>query len=182
MPGIWSSFRAGVHHGDLGAVRNGLSGAVTSVDAGLGQGRLRLSDGREGTFDRELLDRAQTRLAYVSHPFPAQGQTTDTTHVIAGPLSTAEGSYVALSRARARTHVYAARDELDLTRDAPPEAAVTALGTRLGRSEPEMPSIRIPLAHEARVERQHARAASSGGLDRAGEQLALLRAERDRLG
>ncbi|MEA2371472.1 MAG: hypothetical protein QOH12_1866 [Solirubrobacteraceae bacterium] len=173
--------RAGVHHPDLGAVRNGISGAVTSVDPGLGQGTLRLSDGRQGTFDRELLDRAQTRLAYVSHPFPAQGQTTDTTHVIAGPQSTAEGSYVALTRARARTHVYAARDELDLTPDATPEAAVAALATRLGRSEPEMPSIRIPLAHEQRIEREHARAASSGGLDRAAEQLAQLRSERDRL-
>lgn len=65
--------RAGVHHPDLGAVRNGISGAVTSVDAGLGQGTLRLSDGRAGTFDRELLDWARTRLAYVSHPFPSAG-------------------------------------------------------------------------------------------------------------
>ena len=56
------------------------------VDAGLGQATLRLTDGREGPFDKRLLDAAQIRLAYVSHPFPAQGQTTDTTHVIATAL------------------------------------------------------------------------------------------------
>jgi hypothetical protein len=78
--------------------------------------------------------------------------------------------------------VYAARGELDLTPHASPEAAVTALATRLGRSEPEMPSIHIPLAHEQRIEREHARAASSGGPDRATEQLEQLRSERDRLG
>ena len=84
--------RAPVQHPDLGSVRNGVIGQVVDVDAEAGTATLRLSDGREAAFDRETLDKGQVRLAYVSHPFPAQGRTTDTTHLIAGPLSTAEGS------------------------------------------------------------------------------------------
>jgi hypothetical protein len=170
--------RSGVHHPSLGAVRNGTGGDVLSVDAGLGQVTVRLTDGREGTFDRSLLDAAATRLAYVSHPFLAQGQTTDTTHVIATRLSTAEGSYVGLTRARSRTHVYAATDELDLQPADAREKQLAALAERLGRSVPEMPSIRVPLAHEQRVEREHAERAAP---DSRPASIGELRAERDRL-
>ena len=170
--------RAGVVHPVFGAVRNGISGEVTSIDAGLGQATLRLSDGREGPFDKPLLDAAQTRLAYASHPFPAQGQTTDTTHVIATRLSTAEGSYVGLTRARSRTHVYAASDDLDLQPGTPRDQAIATLAERLGRSEPEMPSIRIPLAHEREVEAaQTAEAIATHDLS----TVETLRNERDRL-
>ena len=151
---------------------------MLSVDAGLGQATVRLADGREGTFDRPLLDAAQTRLAYVSHPFPAQGQTTDTTHVIATRLSTAEGSYVGLTRARSRTHVYAASDELELQPGAQREMQLAALAERLGRSVPEMPSIRVPLAHEQRVEREHTERTAPNARP---AMIAEFRAERDRL-
>jgi hypothetical protein len=139
---------------------------------------VRLADGREGPFDRSLLDAAATRLAYVCHPFRAQGQTTDTTHVIATRLSTAEGSYVGLTRARSRTHVYAATDELELQPGAPREPALATLAERLGRSVPEMPSIRVPLAHEQRVEREHT---ERTGTDPRPASIGELRAERDRL-
>ena len=151
---------------------------MLSVDAGLGQATVRLADGREGTFDRPLLDAAQTRLAYVSHPFPAQGQTTDTTHVIATRLSTAEGSYVGLTRARSRTHVYAASDEFELQPGVQREMQLAALAERLGRSVPKMPSIRVPLAHEQRVEREHTERTAP---DARPATIGELRAERDRL-
>ncbi|MEA2369938.1 MAG: hypothetical protein QOH12_332 [Solirubrobacteraceae bacterium] len=171
--------RSGVVHPVFGAVRNGISGEVMSVDAGLGQATLRLFDGREGPFDNKpLLDAAQTRLAYVSHPFPAQGQTTDTTHVIATHLSTAEGSYVGLTRARSRTRVYAASDDLDLQLDTPRDQAVASPADRLGRSEAEMASIRIPLAHEREVEAaQTAETIATHDLP----TVETLRDERDRL-
>jgi hypothetical protein len=186
--------RAPVQHPDLGSVRNGVTGHVIDVDAEAGVATVRLSDGREPAFDSGLLDTGQVRLAYVSHPFTAQGRTTDTTHVIAGPLSTAEGSYVALTRAREHTHLYASSDHLDLPDQQ--EQAIVVLAQRLGRSEPDLPSIRIPLAHEQhvqrehvqltlpldheqRVERNHVHLILPLGLDEAGESVARLRVERD---
>jgi conjugative relaxase-like TrwC/TraI family protein len=188
--------RAPVQHPDLGSVRNGVSGHVIDVDAEAGVATLRLSDGREAAFDRGLLDTGQVRLAYVSHPFPAQGRTTDTTHVIAGPLSTAEGSYVALTRAREHTHLYASSDLLELPEQREP--ALAALAERLGRSEPDLPSIRVPLAHEQHVEREHEQLTLPLDheqhvereheqltlpldLEQPGESVARLRVERDRL-
>ncbi len=50
------------------------------------------------------------RLAYVQHPFPAQGITTDTAHLIVSAHATREGTYVALTRAREETHLYADLD------------------------------------------------------------------------
>jgi ATP-dependent exoDNAse (exonuclease V) alpha subunit len=97
--------RAAIHHPQLGAVRNGVSGEIVDVDPIGEVATLRFSDGRDGRFDRRLLDAAQVRLAYVSHPFPSQGATTDTTHVIAGSLSTAEGSYVAGGGGGGRGHM-----------------------------------------------------------------------------
>jgi hypothetical protein len=171
--------RAPVRHPDLGSVRNGVSGQVIDVDTEAGTATLRLSDGREAAFDRGLLDTGQVRLGYVSHPFPAQGRTTDTTHVIAGPLSTAEGSYVALTRAREHTHLYASSDQLELPEQREP--AIAALAERLGRSEPDMPSIRVPLAHEQHVQREHEQLTLPLDHEQPGESVARLRAERDRL-
>jgi hypothetical protein len=169
--------RAPVQHPDLGSVRNGVTGQVIDVDGGVGTAALRLSDDREAVFDRVMLDAGQVRLAYVSHPFPAQGRTTDTTHVIAGPLSTAEGSYVALTRAREHTHLYASSEQLELPESR--EQAIAILAERLGRSEPDLPSIRIPLAHEQHVEREQVQLTFD--VDQASESVDALRVERDRL-
>ena len=169
--------RAPVQHPDLGSIRNGVAGQVIDVDADVGTAAMRLSDGREAVFDRVTLDAGQVRLAYVSHPFPAQGRTTDTTHVIAGPLSTAEGSYVALTRAREHTHLYSSSEQLELPEGR--EQAIAVLAERLGRSEPDLPSIRIPLAHEQHVEREQVQLTLD--VDQAGESVDVLRVERDRL-
>ena len=86
---------------------------------------------------------------------------------------------MAITRARQQTRIYAARDQLDLAPDASRQQQVRALAQRLGRSEPEIPSISIPLAHEQRVEAQHGKQT----LDRPGRQeketLERLRAQRD---
>jgi hypothetical protein len=169
--------RAPIQHSDLGSVRNGVSGHVLDVDAEAGTATLRLSDGREAVFDRATLDTGQVRLAYVSHPFPAQGRTTDTTHVIAGPLSTAEGSYVALTRSREHTHLYASSDQLELPESR--DQAIAILAERLGRSEPDLPSIRVPLAHEQHIEREHVQLTLD--VHQASQSVDALRAERDRL-
>jgi conjugative relaxase-like TrwC/TraI family protein len=179
-----------VAHPDLGRVSNGTAGQVLDVAQDGQEARLRLSDGREAVFPRELLDAAQTRLSYVQHPFPAQGVTVDSGHVIVGEHATAEGSYVALTRARMSTHLYATPDR-ELAPDAGREAVVAALAERMGRTEPEMPSIALPLAHEQRVEAEHARETrprpspppeeDQPKRSAMRDEIAELRAERDRI-
>lgn len=102
---------------------------------------LELGGGTSVRLDRHQLATADIRLAYVQHPFPAQGLTTDTTHLIIAEHATAEGSYVALTRARQQTHLYA-------TRDPETEDDVASLAERMSRTEPDLPSIATPLAHE----------------------------------
>jgi hypothetical protein len=94
------------------------------------------------------------RLAYVQHPFPAQGRTTDTAHLIVAEHATEEGSYVAITRARQQAHVYASRELLEIDQSEP---YIEPLAEHVARAEPEIPSIRYPLAHEAHIAREHAR-------------------------
>ncbi len=144
--------RRTVHHPELGAVRNGTTGHLTDVGNGGQQLSLRLDDGRLIELERRQIDAADVRLAYVQHPFPSQGQTTDSAHLIVGEHATQEGSYVAITRARERTDIYASLDELE-SEDEPDR--LTMLAESMGRSEDEVASIDIPLAHEASIEHEH---------------------------
>jgi ATP-dependent exoDNAse (exonuclease V) beta subunit len=83
--------------------------------------------------------------------------------MIVAEHATQEGSYVALTRARDRTTIYAARD-VD-TEDGH-ETALTALAERMSRIEPEVPSLHVPLAHEAAVTREIETVQSDPGPDR----------------
>jgi energy-coupling factor transporter ATP-binding protein EcfA2 len=177
-----------IAHPELGRVTNGTTAQVRDVDSAGQSVRLVLSDGREARFDRDLLDAGQARLSYVQHPFPAQGATTDTAHVIVAEHATAEGSYVALTRARASTHLYATPQP---GRDVKRDTVVTLLAERMGRTEPEIPSIAVPLAHEQRGEALHARESRPTPPPEedqprqpqppARDELAKRQAERDRL-
>ncbi len=92
----------------------------------------------------------------MTHTFPAQGQTVDRAHVIGEPLADANGTYVALSRARESTRLYASLEQLGAPgdQDAGRETQLARLAGQLGRSEPELPSISTPLAHEQHTERE----------------------------
>ncbi len=142
--------RAASQHPELGPVRNGTRGEVLRV-AGE-RARVRLADGREAVFSRGQLDAGDARLAYVSHTFPAQGQTVDCAHVLADRLADDHGSYVALTRARERTHLYASAERLEPGEGS--ETQLASLARQLGRSELELPSISIALAHERQAERE----------------------------
>jgi conjugative relaxase-like TrwC/TraI family protein len=135
--------RRGVQLPVGGKVRNGTVGTVVSVDVEREQLVLRLGDERVVPLSREYVDRADLRLAYVQHPFPAQGQTTDTTHLIIGDHASREGTYVGLTRGRDRTQLYTSLEQLspDAT-----DVGLLALAEVVGRSEPAVPSIRTPLA------------------------------------
>lgn len=171
--------RAPVTHPELGQIRNGATAEVLDVDAGREQAVLQLADGRLADWNKQTLDTAQTRLAYVSHPFPAQGRTTDTAHLIVAPYATAEGSYVSITRARDQTRIYAAREQLDLPAQTTPRQEIDALADRLGRNEPEMPSISLPLAHEQHIEHEHAKQTLRRG--KHPDVLQALREQRDEL-
>jgi len=151
--------RAASRHPQLGAVRNGTRGRVLDIAEDGQHAILRLADGRQASWERSELDAASARLAYVSHTFPAQGQTVDRAHVIAGQLADTNGTYVAITRARERTHLYASAERLDEPADAGAGGRgqqLASLAEQLGRSEPELPSIAVALAHEHQAEREHA--------------------------
>jgi conjugative relaxase-like TrwC/TraI family protein len=140
-----------IRHPQAGQLRNGTTGHVLDINPGLDVVRLELGDGRDVTLDREQLDQADIRLAYVQHPFPAQGQTSDTTHLIIAQHATQEGSYVALTRARHATTIHASHEQLDTEN---PRDAIPALAEHMSRSEPDVPSIATPLAHEQHLRNQ----------------------------
>jgi conjugative relaxase-like TrwC/TraI family protein len=150
-PGDQIQIRRSIHHPTLGALRNGTTGQITNIARDGQELTLQLPDGRETVLDRRHIDQADLRLAYVQHPFPSQGHTTDTTHLIVGEHATRQGSYVALTRAREQTHIYASHDAIE------PEDGhdhLAALAESMNRSEEELPSIDTPLAHEAAIEEQ----------------------------
>ncbi len=149
--------RAASIHPELGAVRNGTRGQVLDVADDAQHATVMLADGRQASWDRGQLDAASVRLGYVSHTWPAQGQTVDRAHVIAGEHADANGTYVALTRARESTRLYASTERLDPAVDQDAggrEDQLARLAEQLGRSEPEVPSIAVALAHEQRVERE----------------------------
>ncbi|MHB8693097.1 MAG: AAA family ATPase [Solirubrobacteraceae bacterium] len=133
-----------IHHPEYGQLRNGTSADIRAVDPRAQTVDLALSGGQRVTINQKQIDRAQLRLAYVQHPFPAQGQTTDTAHLIVSQHATREGTYVALTRARNKTHLYANEPEnhdVDINR-------LSVLAERISRTEPDLPSIHTPIAHE----------------------------------
>ncbi|MBV9607314.1 MAG: relaxase domain-containing protein, partial [Solirubrobacterales bacterium] len=152
IPGRPYELRQGDHvhirhttqHPDCGPLRNGTPAEITAIDLQARTLALRLHDDTVLTLTEPQIADGDLRLAYVQHPFPAQGQTADTTHLIISGHASREGAYVGLTRARDRTDIYAAVPaERDSERD-----RLQDLAEHMKRTEPEMPSIRAPLAHE----------------------------------
>ena len=86
---------------------------------------------------------ADLRLAYVQHPFPAQGHTADTTHLLISDHTTRDGAYVGITRARDTTNIYATAPAA-----AEPYDRLQQVAENMSRTEPELPSIQTPLPHE----------------------------------
>jgi AAA domain/TrwC relaxase len=107
-PGDEVQIRRTIPHPEHGWLRNGTTAQIIDIDPDGRTVSLRLPDRHEVTLEARQAARADLRLAYVQHPFPAQGQTTDTAHLIIGEHASQEGSYVALTRAREQTHLHAA--------------------------------------------------------------------------
>jgi conjugative relaxase-like TrwC/TraI family protein len=139
--------RRTIHHPVAGQLRNGTTAHVDRINPDSEVILLRTANGHQIVLTKEQAARADLRLAYVQHPFPAQGRTTDTTHVIVAEHATREGSYVALTRARHQTHIYAAK----LNVDGNDQGQLQALADQLSRTEPDLPSIDTPLSHEHQI-------------------------------
>ncbi len=159
-PGDHIQIRHPIEHEQLGRIPNGTTGQVLDLDADHQQATVRLDDGRRARLTQAQADEASIRLAYVQHPFPAQGHTTDTTHLIICEHATQEGCYVALTRARHHTHIHAVNphrqlEQLELGQP-PDEDPLAQLAQQMSRAEPELASIRTPLAHEHHITHQHA--------------------------
>jgi ATP-dependent exoDNAse (exonuclease V) alpha subunit len=103
--------RRTIPHPDHGQLRNGTAAHIADIDPAARTVTLQLADERKVTLDAAQVARADVRLTYVQHPFPAQGQTNDTAHLIIAEHATREGSYVALTRAREQTHIHTASPE-----------------------------------------------------------------------
>jgi conjugative relaxase-like TrwC/TraI family protein len=146
--------RRTINHPHVGRLSNGTIGQVLDVDPTRDLIAVRLADGRDAQLDRDQLDRADLRLAYVQHPFPAQGQTSDTAHLIVTENATQEGSYVALTRGREHTTIHASVELLEPDDDG---ELLRSLAERMSRTEPEIPSIATPLTHEHFLREEHER-------------------------
>lgn len=141
--------RHAVTHPHLGGLPNGTTATILRTDPHQQHVTLQLADGRVAGLDPDQLAAADIRLAYVQHPFPAQGTTTDTAHLIVAEHATQEGSYVALTRARHATDIHAAEPEE--SRSTEPDSTILILAAQLGRTEPDAPSIALPLTHEQQI-------------------------------
>ena len=163
VPGRPYSLRAGdrvqirntFQHPDHGAITNGSTGQITWVSPSRQCAGLKLDHGAELNLNGDHVQRGDLRLAYVQHPFPAQGQTTDTAHLIVSRHATQEGSYVAITRARQRTTIYAASTPDEQAAEAVEQ--LTALAEQMSRTQPDLPAIHTPLAHEHAISDQQAR-------------------------
>ena len=131
-----------IQHPQHGTLRNGTVAEITAIEPDRSAVRLRLTDGTEVDLDPQQVESADLRLAYVQHPFPAQGHTTDTTHLIIAAHATREGTYVGLTRARQTTDIHVgSAPSLTLDGD-----RLQRLADDVSRAEPDAPSIQVALA------------------------------------
>jgi hypothetical protein len=146
-PGDEVQVRHTINHPDHGPLRNGTTALIREIDTNAQTIELALPTGQPVNLSIDQADAAQLRLAYVQHPFPAQGATTDTAHLIVSAHATRQGTYVALTRAREETHLYA-EESVDSDPDGD---RLQAIAERISQDEPDLPSIAIPLEHEPAI-------------------------------
>jgi len=146
-PGDEVQIRRTINHPDHGPLRNGTTALIRDINPDAQTIALALPTGQPVNLSLDQADAAQLRLAYVQHPFPAQGLTTDTAHLIVSAHATREGTYVALTRAREETHLYA-EEPINSDRDGD---RLQPLADRISRTEPDLPSIAIPLQHKPSI-------------------------------
>jgi conjugative relaxase-like TrwC/TraI family protein len=133
-------------------VENGTRAQVVEVDQQANAVRVRTEEQppREVAVNTEELD--ELRLSYAQHVYKAQGLTADRALVLTGGWQTdRERAYVALSRARERTDIYTARE--DLGHQGIDGDAIDRLAQRISASHAQQASVtRAQIDEPARPE------------------------------
>ena len=151
-------FSAQFHSFGQKRIENGISGTV--VDAARDRDRVMIEtherEPREVEVDTDRF--SDLSLSYAVHVYKAQGITAEASGILTGGWQTdREHAYVALSRARERTQVYVARE--DLGEQGMDAGAIERLGERMRRSGAQEASIarevdERSLERQARIERE----------------------------
>ena len=145
-------FSAQFHPFGQKRIENGIAGTV--VDADRDRDRVTIEtherEPREVTVDTEKF--SDLSLSYAVHVYKAQGITAETSGILTGGWQTdRESAYVALSRAREQTQVYASRE--DLGEAGMDVGAIERLGNRMRRSGAQEASLAKEIEEQA-VERE----------------------------
>jgi conjugative relaxase-like TrwC/TraI family protein len=123
-------------------VENGTLATVLDGDAAEGGLTLRTSGARARDVDVGGEEVGALRLAYAQHVYKAQGATVDRAFVLIGGWQTdRERAYVALSRARDRTDIYVARE--DLGEQGMDAGAIERLGEAMAESHAQRASVTV---------------------------------------
>jgi conjugative relaxase-like TrwC/TraI family protein len=145
-PGMERS--AGSESGTPGTERNSArENGPPDTDRGGEENHLTIKT--QGAHEREVevntSEFKDLRLSYAQHVYKAQGLTVNHAFVLTGGWQTdRERAYVALSRARERTDIYASHE--DLGNEGMNTAAIETLAQAMSESNAKQPSITTPLA------------------------------------
>jgi hypothetical protein len=121
-------------------VENGTRGHVVGVDERSSAVRVRTEEAEPREVGVNTKEFDGLRLAYAQHVYKAQGVTADRGLVLTGGWQTdRESSYVALSRAREQTDIYAARE--DLGHQGIDSDAIERLAERMDESRAQQASV-----------------------------------------
>ena len=121
-------------------VENGTRATVVAVDERTSGVRVRTEEPPPREVDVNTKELDGLRLAYAQHVYKAQGLTADRALVLTGGWQTdRERAYVAVSRAREQTDIYAARE--DLGHQGIDSDAIDRLAERMSESRAQQASI-----------------------------------------
>jgi ATP-dependent exoDNAse (exonuclease V) alpha subunit len=139
-------------------VENGTRGLVVAVDEHASAVRVSTEEPTPRQVDVNTKEFDGLRLAYAQHVYKAQGLTTDRALVLTGGWQTdRENSYVALSRAREQTDIYAARE--DLGHEGVDSEAIDRLADRMSESRAQQASVtREEITPDRQIEAEVSRA------------------------
>jgi hypothetical protein len=128
-------------------VENGTRAHVVDVDERTSSVRVRTEEPEPREVDVDTKELDELRLSYAQHVYKAQGLTADRALVLTGGWQTdRERAYVALSRARERTDIYTARE--DLGHQGIDSDAIDRLAQRISESHAQQPSVSRALIDE----------------------------------
>lgn len=124
-------------------VENGTRGTVLEANSKQNQLVIQTDGAKSREVSVDTGEHKDLRLGYAQHVYKAQGLTVDRAHAMIGGWQTdRERAYVAVSRSREKTEIYAARE--DLGEQDMDTGAIERLGEAMAESHAQQPSIITP--------------------------------------